>query len=282
MTPIENLTIKANHIFFYYKDLGKAQRFYEETLGLERVLDYGFASIHRISATTYVGLVDEARGMHKPGEPKTVALSFVTEEIDEWYQYLVDHGVGMEHTLKNGTRHPTRGFVALDPEGYFLEFETFLEHEQNDELRERLSKIEAVYPADGAHRKRPSHLGVQGNVIWLYYRDLSAAQQFYETTLGFQLLTDQGFAKIYGSSQTGFIGLVDESQGLHRFSEQKAVTVSFFVDDLQGWYDHLRQKAVKFHTPSIKREIEGTEYFVVYDVAGYFLEFDHFLDHALH
>ena len=29
------------------------------------------------------------------------------------------------------TRYPTRGFVAYDPEGYSLEFETFLDHAQN-------------------------------------------------------------------------------------------------------------------------------------------------------
>lgn len=86
MTSLESPTIKANHIFLYYEDLPAAQQFYEEVLGLERTLDYGFATIHRISATTYVGLVDEARGMHKAIEPKTVTLSFITEEVDAWYQ----------------------------------------------------------------------------------------------------------------------------------------------------------------------------------------------------
>ena len=122
-------------------------------LGLERILDYGFATIHRISATTYVGLVDEARGMHKAIEPKTVTLSFITEEVDAWYQYLIANGVGIHHPLANATRHPTRGFVAYDPEGYFLEFETFLEHAQNDKLRQQLQKTEATYPLTGRKTK---------------------------------------------------------------------------------------------------------------------------------
>ena len=83
MTPSENLTIKATHLFLYYKDLAGAQNFYEQILGFKRVLDYGFATIHQISPTTYIGLVDEARGMHKATEPKTVTLSTITEEIDE-------------------------------------------------------------------------------------------------------------------------------------------------------------------------------------------------------
>jgi len=30
--------------------------------------------------------------------------------------------------------------VAIDPEGYFLEFETFLEHEQNARIRAALAR----------------------------------------------------------------------------------------------------------------------------------------------
>jgi catechol 2,3-dioxygenase-like lactoylglutathione lyase family enzyme len=279
MTLSKSLDIKANHVFLYYKNLAKAQEFYEETLGLKRVLDYGFATIHQISPTSYVGLVDETRGMHKATEPKTVTLSFVTEEIDAWYQYLTGKDVQMHHPLRNATRHPTRGFVAYDPEGYFLEFETFLQNEQSSRLEQQLMRTKAFYPVKGQKTTRPESLGVQGNIIWLYYKDLAAAQQFYEEKLGLDLLVDQGFAKIYSSSQTGFIGLVDELQGLHRFSEEKAVTVSFFTDDVEGWYFLLKARGVNFHNRSIGVESNAVEYVVAYDVGGYFLEFDRFLDH---
>lgn len=279
MISFEHLTIKANHIFLYYKNLARAQKFYEDILGLTRVLDFGFATIHQISPTSYVGLVDESKGMHKTTEPKTVTLSFITEEIDEWYRYLTDKNVGMHHPLKNATRHPTRGFIAYDPEGYFLEFETFLEQDQNDKLRYQLGKTKAIYPKKEQLTTRPEKLGVQGNIIWLYYKDLAAAQRFYEGVMGFELLTDQGFAKVFSSSKTGFIGLVDEAQGLHRFSEEKSVTVCFFTDDLKSWFSHLRKEGAKLHTTSIRIEGGAVENFVVYDPAGYYLEFDKFLDH---
>ena len=99
--------------------------------------------------------------------------------------------------------------------------------------------------------------------------------------MGMKLLTDQSFAKIYSSSKTGFIGLVDEAQGLHRFSEEKSVTVSFFTDDVKGWFSHIKNEGVKLHTPSIMIESEAVENFVAYDVGGYYLEFDQFLDHEL-
>ena len=175
----EDLGIQANMVFFYYPDLVEAEQFYAEVLGFEKVLDYGFAKILRISRTSFIGLVDETKGMHNPDEPKTVTLSFVTDEIDGWYRYLQEQGVKMRGELSDASRHPTRGFVAYDPAGYFLEFEHFLEHPQNEKLLEKLKAVPAVYPEKTQATFRPIELGIQANIIWLYYRDIPAAQRFY-------------------------------------------------------------------------------------------------------
>jgi predicted enzyme related to lactoylglutathione lyase len=272
--------IAANLVFFYYRDLAAAQRFYEETLGLERVLDYGFASIHRVGPTSFLGLVDEKRGMHKADEPKTVTLSFVTGEVDGWYDHLVSRGVTIRNPLRDATRHPTRGFVASDPEGYFLEFETFLEHPQNKSLREKLAGVKAVVPEsklEAAGRPgRPASLGVQATVFWLYYKDVPAAQRFYETAMGQTLFVDQGFAKVYSSSAAGFIGLVDEAQGLHHFSETKAVNVAFITPELEAWQDRLKASGAAIRDPLGPAEGGRVRAFVGLDPAGYFLEFNWF------
>ena len=160
---VSDLDIQANLVFFYYQDLAAAYRFYDEVIGLEMVLDYGFAKLFRISQTSYIGLVDAQKGMHSADEPKTVTLSFVTEEIDEWYQYLVEKGVELRGPVKDATRHPTRGFVAYDPEGYFLEFERFLDHPQNETLLKKLSQYKAVYPPSDAELTRPKNLGEKIN-----------------------------------------------------------------------------------------------------------------------
>jgi len=278
MMSIEDLNVKANLVFLYYKDLASAQNFYENTLGLEMVLDYGFAKLFRISKTTYVGLVDEQKGMHSAAEPKTVTLSFVTEEIDDWYTYLKDKGVEMRGELGDATRHPTRGFVAYDPEGYFLEFERFLDFSQNTRLLTRMSRFKPVYPPDGPDTSRPKNLGIQANIVWLYYRDLDAAQRFYEEVLRLELVTDQGFAKVYACSATGYIGLVDEAQGLHRFSEEKSVTVSFISSQIDEWYSYLMERELKMREELSDGESIPVRTFVTYDIAGYFLEFDCFLE----
>ena len=128
------LNLQANLVFFYYKDIPAAQEFYENVLGLELVVEQEFTKIYQVSPTSFVGLVDEKRGLHRASESKAVTLSFITEQIDEWYQYLLRKGVKMHRPLHDATAHPTRGFVACDPEGYFLEFERFLEHPENTKL----------------------------------------------------------------------------------------------------------------------------------------------------
>ena len=134
------LDVDANIIFLYYRDIPAAQRFYEDVLGLRLSVDQGYTKIYQISPTSFVGLVDESQGLHRASEAKPVTLSFVTEQVDAWYEYLVSRGVRMRSPLRDGTRHPTRGFVAIDPEGYFLEFEWFLDHPQNALLRQALGR----------------------------------------------------------------------------------------------------------------------------------------------
>ena len=281
MNSPKNLSIQANLIFLYYKDLDKAQSFYQDILGLNLVLDYGFAKLFQISQTSYVGLVDEKRGMHNSSEPKSVTLSFVTEEIDEWYQLLKEKGLKMRGPIKNATRHPTRGFVVYDPEGYYLEFERFLDHAQNKKLMKHLKKTKTVYPQDYKSTSRPDSLGLQANIIWLYYKDLDKAQRFYEDTFGFKLMLDQGFTKVYQSSPTCFIGLVDEAQGLHRYSEEKAVTLSFISEQIDEWHTLLKSNGLKMRTPLSDSERIPVRAFVTYDIGDYFLEFDKFLEHKI-
>ena len=68
-------------------------------------------------------------------------------------------------------------------------------------------------------------------------------------------------------------------QGLHSYSEKKAVTVCFFTNDVHSWLSHLKEEGVKLHTPSIKVESDAVEVVVAYDAGGYTIEFDRFLDH---
>ena len=161
---------------------------------------------------------------------------------------------------------------------YPIRDERLLGTPQNTLLLERLAGIQALYPRSGQKTSRPDGLGIVANIIWLYYKDIPEAQAFYEDNFGSKLLVDQGFAKVYSSSPSGFIGLVDEAQGLHRFTPEKAVNVSFLTDKIDEWYTQLRANRVKIKDPLESLESIPVKAFVAYDPAGYYIEFDQFLE----
>lgn len=268
--------IQATNAFYYYVDVEAAHDFYTRVMGFETVVDYGFAKIMRVAPASYVTLVDEAEGMHSAEEPKSVTLAIVTEQVEGWYDYLVSQGVEMrgEYNYREGQPHD--GFVAIDPEGYYLEVERFNPHDENTLLMPVLDGIEPLGPV--GETARPADLLVQATVLWLYYQDVPAIEDFWEELLGVDLMVDQGWAKVYQASATGFIGPVDGSRGLHSATEEKAVTVSFFTDDVEAWLDRARTLQLELRTPELTDESGRVSVFVGYDPEGHFLEWDTFLD----
>jgi len=278
MEAIEGRSIIANNAFFYYADLEAAWKYYGEILGLETVADYGFAKIMQIASTSYLTLVDAESGMHTADEPKTVAVALITDQLDEWYNYLEAQGVAMKFGYNPKPGSPHDGFVVIDPEGYYLEFERFNHHAENERLMPILDSLESVYPAPSAASKRPSGLGFKATILWLYTNDVEAMREFYETVFGFELTVDQGWTKILATSPTGFIGPVDGARGMHSWTEKKGVTVSFITDNVDAWFEHLEDQAsFELRTPEVVEEPRaGARVFVGYDPDGYFVELDQF------
>ncbi len=269
--------VRAGNVFLYYRDLERAAEFYTRTLGIEQVADHGIARILRLGTDAYLTLVDDAAGMHSADEPKTVALALLTDQLDEWYAYLQEQNVPIKYDYRPQPGSAHDGFVAVDPEGYLLEFERFNQHPENERLLPLLEQAETL-PAAGA---APAGLGFKAAVTWLYYKNIWDVQPFYENVLGLELIADQGWTKIYQLTPTAFIGLVDERRGMHAFTEEKAVTLSFLVDDLDGWFDYARtHRPLELRGDSLKTGPERKyRAFVGYDPGGYFLEFDRFYAH---
>ena len=275
---LDDFNIQATNVFLYYKDLAKATSFYNETLGLELLTEYDNASIIKITNSALLILVDAAKGMHSADEPKTVALALLTDQLTEWYAYLQEEGVEIKYTYKPKEGGPHDGFVAIDPEGYLLEFELFKQHKENEAFVPYLAQNEPSKTSVNYNSKR---LSFHGAITWLYYRDMLAMQDFVENTFGLELVADQGWTKIYRATDTGFIGLVDERRGMHKFTEEKGVTVSFILEDLEGWYEYVKtNKPFELREGAFEEEPGGRhKAFVGFDPEGYFLEFDRFFDH---
>lgn len=273
--------IRASNLFLYYKDLDKASGFYSKTLGLEMVADYEMAMIFRITTDSYLILVDATKGMHTAEEPKTVALALLTDQLDEWYAYLKEMDVNIKYDYKPKEGSPHDGFVIYDPEGYLLEFERFNNHPENEKFIPLLDQNNTITAPSHQENTVPPGLGFKSTITWLYYKDIVAMQEFFEEVLGLEFIVDQGWTKIYQVSKSGFIGLVDEKKGMHAFTQEKAVNVSFILDDLEAWFDYAKKNKV-FELRSNELEV-GPEMkykaFVGFDPEGYYLEFDKFYPH---
>jgi catechol 2,3-dioxygenase-like lactoylglutathione lyase family enzyme len=284
VSPVENSEMRdiiANNSFFYYSDLEAAWSFYTDTLGFETVADYGFAKILRLARTSYLTLVDSASGMKFADAPKTVALALVTDELDQWYEYLIGEGATMKYAGFSPTEgSPHDGFVVVDPEGYYLEFERFNVHPENERFTPLLERLESLYPTPESTTKRPSSLGIKATVLWLYSNDVHAMSGFYENVLGFDLVVDQGWAMVHQSSPSGFIGPVDGARGMHTWTEAKAVMVSLLTTNIDGWFAHLGGEE-DFTPRDGEIGVEsraGARVFVGQDPDGYFIEFDEFFE----
>ncbi len=272
-------SVDATNAFYYYADVETAWRFYTDILGLSTVADFGFAKILRVAPTSYLTLVDAERGMHSADEPKTATLALITDEVEGWYEYLSDAGVPMRSEFRPASGRPHVGFVAVDPEGYLLEFERFEPHEENEQLLPALERLQPLYPEPGMDSGRPAELGVRATILWLYYRDTTAANLFYTNILGAGPIVDQGWAWAHQASSSGFVGIVDGERGLHQATDDKGVTVSLFVDDVDAWFEYMkRADGFEFRDKEIGDESGRVRVFVGYDPEGYFLEWDTFLD----
>lgn len=274
---LNDFGVRASNLFLYYNDLEKASDFYSKILGMEIVADYTMAKTFRMTSDSYLILVDAKKGMHTAEEPKTVALALITDQLDEWYAYLktTDVKIKYDYNLKPNRAHD--GFVIYDTEGYLLEFERFNAHPENENFLPQLNQLNTITAA-----KLPNGLGFKATITWLYYKDMVAMENFYQEVMGLTRVADQGWAKIYRGSESGYVGLVDERRGMHSFTEKKAVNVSFIMDDLDGWFNYVKgNNSFTLREDSVSTGPESKyRAFVGYDPEGYYFEFDTFHEHA--
>ncbi|HRW99478.1 MAG TPA: VOC family protein, partial [Cyclobacteriaceae bacterium] len=241
--------------------------------------DYQMAKILRLTGDSYLILVDATKGMHTADEPKTVAVALLTEQLQEWYDYLKGQNVKIKYDYKPRNGGPHDGFVVVDPEGYLLEFELFKNHRENERFIPLLNQSPLVTAQSSTV---PAGLGFKATITWLYYKDMVGMQQFYEEKLGLEQVVDQGWAKIYRASKTGYVGLVDERRGMHSFTDTKAVNISFLIDDIDGWFQYAKEhNSFELRSQEVSAGPE-TKYraFVGVDPEGYYMEFDKFYLHA--
>ncbi len=110
--------------FFYYRDLTRAVKFYQQVMGLHLAIDQGWSKIFEICPGAHVGLVDELQGMNKSAEQKPVQLCIRVKNVRAWYAYADEQKVDNLSQLFDNQALGIRAFVFTDPEGYQIEIQS--------------------------------------------------------------------------------------------------------------------------------------------------------------
>lgn len=122
-------TIASQITFFYYRDLAPAQDFYKRIMGLQQVEDQGWAKIYQVSASSFVGIVDERHGSLRVQPNSAVMLTLVVDDVPGWYAYLQQQGVEIVREYGRSPEINIEYFFIKDPGGYIIELQKFLKPE---------------------------------------------------------------------------------------------------------------------------------------------------------
>lgn len=112
--------------FLYYRDLAAATAFYERVLGFTLAIDQGWSKIYCITGASHVGLVDEAKGMHRASDPKPVQICIRVPDVDAWHIWVASQNVTGLTPPQSSVALRIRAFVFNDPEGYQIEVQSAL------------------------------------------------------------------------------------------------------------------------------------------------------------
>jgi lactoylglutathione lyase len=118
---------------------------------------------------------------------------------------------------------------------------------------------------------------IQSQITFLYYEELEPIAAFYENVLGFALVEDQQWAKIYRLGGNAYLGIVNGSRGFHRPQETNAVLVTLVVDDVPEWYAYLQERGVEMLSKLQHKQDIQVRCFFFRDPGGYTFEVQQFL-----
>ena len=115
--------IKGVITWLYYRNLPRAQKFYEDIMGFQMEVDQGWSKIYKIRDGAYVGLVDGAHGYHKANSIKPVILCLNVKDVNKWHKKLLDKGLKIEELPRESERLKVKVFMFKDIEGYTIEIQ---------------------------------------------------------------------------------------------------------------------------------------------------------------
>ena len=99
----------------------------QDLLGLKAVLDQGKCMVFEVTENAYLGFCQSAT----PVQTADAIFTFVTDEVDEWYEILKGKGVTFTKEPEVNEKFQIYYTFMIDPNGYKLEIQRFLNKDWN-------------------------------------------------------------------------------------------------------------------------------------------------------
>jgi len=271
----ERPDIVATNAFYYYNDVDAAWKFYRDTLGLETVVDYGFAKILRLAESSYLTVVQADEGMHSAEEPKIVTLHLVTDQLNRWHDYLAQQDISIELDGSADAGTAMSSFVILDAEGYRLRFVRFNPHPGHAAYVASFSSASPVASAVAEF----GEMAIRATAFSVYYTGVEDVRPFFESLFEADSSASLDGAPIYQMSSSGYVALEEYDGPPLASPGENGMTLSFFTSDVDAWFARASAwPGFKLRTEQVLNEGGLVRVFVGYDPAGIFLEWDTFPD----
>lgn len=120
------LQLTSNITFLYFNHLEAAKPFFEDTLGLEKVYEPGWAVVYRLKDKAFLGAVDNHSGSIKITSTDSVLISLTVSNIEEVHEQLKNaKEVNGLSEIKQVKDMALKSFFFIGPEGYHFEVEQF-------------------------------------------------------------------------------------------------------------------------------------------------------------
>jgi len=125
---------------------------------------------------------------------------------------------------------------------------------------------------------RSGEMKIDYAITFFYYEDIAPIACFYEDIMGFELVLDQGLARIYRVAPHSYFGIVDGNRGHLRHQPESAALFTIVAEDVAGW--HAKLKVAGVASLSELQRGKYCEHFFFCDPGGYALEIQRFHDPA--
>lgn len=114
-----NPTSGMRHVALYVADMGAAEHFYVELLGMTVEWRPDANNVYLTSGNDNVALHSSPKGYDTSGDQSLDHIGYILEtmqDVDDWFEFLRANGVKMK-TEPRTHRDGARSFYCLDPDG---------------------------------------------------------------------------------------------------------------------------------------------------------------------